>query len=172
MTTRKRHVEQMEARHPSYANDYRKNCDKLIEDCLKRLIYVNPDSSSLSCVRQYSNQYFPYIIEEKELIAHCKRISRRFNEQKTGSKWDQYKDKLPKLFKETQDKQISKVSIADFTQHTTITKQDPVKIKYDDLEKNIVNITYSNVDDKDKQIIFDHTTELVKMLNSGHYDQR
>jgi hypothetical protein len=102
-STKKRNrptVEQLQEKYPNFSNEFSKNWRPILKKALSEQERRNPNSKSLRGIKEVAKTHFSFYLENDEWDKVVDIISQKFKNNKMHETWDEWRQKLPNIFKE------------------------------------------------------------------------
>lgn len=93
-------VEQLLEKYPNFSNEFNKHWRLILKKTLSDQQRRNPNSKSLRGIKEIAKSHFTFYLENDEWDKVVDMISQRFKNNKMHETWDEWREKLPNIFKE------------------------------------------------------------------------
>lgn len=93
-------VEQLTEKYPNFSNELRKHWRHILKKALSDQVRRNPNSMSLRGIKEIAKSHFTFYLENDEWDKVVDMISQKFKNSKMQEHWDEWRQKLPNIFKE------------------------------------------------------------------------
>jgi hypothetical protein len=93
-------VEQLQEKYPNFSNEFNKHWRPILKKTLSDQERRNSNSKSLRGIKEIAKSHFTFYLENDEWDKVVDMISQRFKNNKMHETWDEWREKLPNIFKE------------------------------------------------------------------------
>lgn len=93
-------VEQLLEKYPNFSNEFNKHWRPILKKTLSDQERRNPNSKSLRGIKEIAKSHFTFYLENDEWDKVVDMISQRFKNNKMHETWDEWRQKLPNIFRE------------------------------------------------------------------------
>ncbi len=93
-------VHELNDKYPNFSAELNKHWRHILKKTLSDQVRRNSTSRSLRGIKEIAKSHFPYYLENDEWDKVVDMISQRFKNSKMSEQWDEWRDKLPNIFKE------------------------------------------------------------------------
>ena len=93
-------VEQLLEKYPNFSNEFNKHWRLILKKTLSDQQRRNPNSKSLRGIKEIAKSHFTFYLENDEWDKVVDMISQRFKNNKMHETWDEWRQKLPNIFRD------------------------------------------------------------------------
>ena len=93
-------VEELNAKYPNFSAEFNKTWRLIVRKALSEQTKRNPESKALRGVKEIAKNHFTFYLDNDDWDKVVDMISQRFKNGKMSEEWDEWREKLPKIFKE------------------------------------------------------------------------
>jgi hypothetical protein len=93
-------VEQLNVKYPNFSAEFNKTWRLIVRKALSEQAKRNPESKALRGVKEIAKNHFTFYLDNDDWDKVVDMISQRFKNGKMSEQWDEWRDKLPNIFKE------------------------------------------------------------------------
>ena len=93
-------VEELNLKYPNFSAEFNKTWRLIVRKALSEQAKRNPESKALRGVKEIAKNHFTFYLDNDDWDKVVDMISQRFKNGKMSEQWDEWREKLPNIFKE------------------------------------------------------------------------
>jgi len=99
--TRKRiTVEELNTKYPNFSTEFNKSWRLIVRKALSEQTKRNSESKALRGIKEIAKSHFAFYLDNEDWDKVVDMISQRFKTSKMSEQWDEWRQKLPNIFRE------------------------------------------------------------------------